>query len=137
MKKLSYICSDDEECISELRKLSEDIDSDQALVKTIRASGGLSESVESELLEIEKRLAGISSAVKETGRLMERISTEFEENEERIKLLIRKKIFQQSGNIIVERSLEQDTSDILLGHTLKHGNELTKLMIGSMAGDGI
>lgn len=137
MKKISYNNSDTEECIAGLRKFSGNILSDVSEIKKYRMSGELSGRDCEKLADIEKRLSAIVSDADDTGRSMERMMSEYDETEERVKLLVRKKCFEQNSRIIVERTLEHESSQLLGGHTLKHDEGMSRLVLETMAGEKI
>lgn len=135
MKKISYNYSDAEECVSGFRKLTENIISDVSLIKKIRMSGEISDSLDEKLADIEKRLLSVAADAEHTGNTAAGIAAGFEETEEKIKLLIRKKIFEHNGHIVVEKTMEAEKSEILCGHTLKHNESISRLIMKKTAGD--
>ena len=123
MKRINFNCSDAEECISE--SLRSDADS----IRRAAAAGEISENFS----EAEKILSEEAEFAEEAAVLTEKAVSEYEETEERVKTLLRKHIFQQHGDVIVEKAKEYDEGELLFTHALKHEDKLSRLVISEIS----
>ena len=129
MKRINFNCSDAEECISGFRRLSESLRSDADSIRRAAAAGDVSENFS----EAEKILSEEAQFAEEVAVLTEKAVSEYEETEERVKALLRKHIFQQHGDVIVEKSKEYDEGELLFTHALKHEDEQSRLVISKIS----
>lgn len=129
MKRINFNCSDAEECISGFRRLSESLRSDADSIQRAAAAGEISENFS----EAEKILSEEAEFAEEAAVLTEKAVSEYKETEERVKTLLRKHIFQQHGDVIVEKTKEYDEGELLFTHALKHEDGLSRLVINEIS----
>jgi hypothetical protein len=101
--------------------------------------------IESELPEKSTERQKVTAAaelLREAVKLTEDIRTSllyaadrYEQAEESVKLMIRKKLFLTSGNVTVEKSLTPAQGGLLYGHTLCHDKRLGGMVLKDMAGE--
>ncbi|MBE6853032.1 MAG: hypothetical protein E7505_06100 [Ruminococcus sp.] len=135
MNKISFLSLDSDELVSGLDRFSEALMGDLELAVRI----------ESELPEKSTERQKVTAAaelLREAVKLTEDIRTSllyaadrYEQAEESVKLMIRKKLFLTSGNVTVEKSLTPAQGGLLYGHTLCHDERLGGMVLKDMAGE--
>lgn len=129
MKKINYNSSDTEECISSFRRLSESLRSGADLFRRLSDAGEIPES----LSDADRMLYDEAEFSEDAALFLEKAMEEYEDTEERVKTVLRKFIFQQHGDVTVERTKEYSEGELLFTHSLNHNEELSRLVVNELS----
>ena len=132
MKKISLCCSDADECISIFRKLAEDLAVDSEFVKMMEISGELPYEKSSEFRRKLDLLAEVSG---NAAGLMAKIKDECLKTEENAGIMIRKAVYENRGNIIVEKTKEPVPAALVNGKSVKHDSAFAAVVLKEKAGE--
>lgn len=132
MKKISLCCSDADECISIFRKLAEDFAGDCEFVKMMELAGELPDERAS---EFRRKLDSLAEVSGNAAGFMAKIKDECLKAEENAGIMIRKAVFENRGNIIVEKTKEPVPSALVNGKSVKHNSAFAAVVLKEKAGE--
>lgn len=135
MKQIKFYGADAEECIGELKKFSERLKKELELLKNIMNEISPDDARYDKLSDIRKTLERQSERADECVHRFQKTADIYEAADDRVRVMIRKKIFSTDRKIIVEKSKEAVKSSMIGGRTLIHDESLGRLVLKEMAGN--
>lgn len=135
MNNIFFYSEDADECISGYKALSDEMRSDLAEIRKIRSELDVRSCIYRETEYMEETLKAQINTADELVRILAAAKEKYEMNEEQIMTDIKRKLFLNRGNIIVEKSLEAGKSSLLCTNTLCHDERLVRMIFEKMAGE--